>query len=144
MKLDFSRKNLVGLVIVLLILVLVWVVLKNQRIEITTDKTAYDNGGTLKAKIKNLSLRNVCFSSCYPYYLERRNGEWEPYDYQNCPHPDLAEKCFGLLAEKSFEILLPKVKGGTHRIAVPVCVNCEAGGGFREEEEFYSNEFIIE
>jgi len=32
---------------------------------------------------------------------------------------------------------------GPHRLAIPVCVECNINETFREAERFYSNEFMI-
>ena len=44
---------------------------------IRTDKTEYQPGENLKIKIKNNFKEQICFSSCYPYLLEKKNGEWK-------------------------------------------------------------------
>lgn len=143
-KINSNKKNLTILLIVCIILGVGLILAKSQKIEIITDKTRYENGGSLRVKIRNLSLRNVCFSSCYPYNLEKKNNQWKAYNYQACPHDDLAEKCLKLFGTKTFEISLPQVKAGIHRIAVSICNNCQAGQEFEETERFYSGEFEIQ
>jgi len=143
MKIYFSKKIFVGILIIFAILILGFLILKGQRVEIVTDGIKYDNGGLLRIKIRNLSLNRLCFSSCYPYYLERKVGEWKSYNYQDCPDSDLVERCIEPGKTKAFEIILPTVKEGPHRIAVPICENCKIGEEFKETERFYSNEFEI-
>lgn len=140
MKMD--KKLLIGIFIILIIGILgfLW---KGQKIVIEPDNIKYDNGGTLKMNIENYFLRKVCFSSCYPYFLEKKDGAWKSYLYQNCNKPDLIEKCIEPGKTKAFEIPLPVVKKGLHRIAVPLCENCKIGESFKETKRFYSAEFEI-
>lgn len=142
-KFNFEKKKFIIVLAIVIVGALGLFVWKGQKIVIVTDGTKYDNGGSLKIKIKNISLRNLCFSSCYPYYLERKNTDWQSYSYQLCPYPDLAKECIEPLQLKAFEASLPNIKNGSHRIAVPVCQNCEPGEQFRETTRFYSNEFEI-
>ena len=143
-KIKFNKKYLALFSIICIVLGIGLLFILTQKIVILTDKTGYQNGGSLRIKIRNLSLRNICFSACYPYYLEIKDGQWKSYNYQACPYDDLAESCLTLLGTKTFEISLPRVKSGIHRISVPICNNCRAGQGFEETGRFYSNEFEIE
>jgi len=143
MKINFSKKIGVSILVIFVILLFGLLLFQNQRVEILTDKKEYENGTTLKIKIRNLSLKNICFSSCYPYYLEKKEGSWKPYNYQECIEPDLAEKCMKPGETKAFEISLPKVKKGIHRVAIPCCENCKMNSEFKETKRFYSNEFEI-
>ena len=142
-KLNFDKKKFIIVLVIVIVGVLGLFVLKSQKVIIVTDGTKYDNGGNLKIKIKNVFLHNLCFSSCYPYYLERKNTDWQSYSYQSCPYSDLAEECIEPLRLKAFEASLPNIKDGLHRISVPVCQNCQPGEQFRETTRFYSNEFEI-
>lgn len=112
-------------------------------VSIKTDKTDYEEQGTLKLAIKNNSWKNICFSSCYPYVLEKKNNGWLSYPYQSCSKPDVNQICLSAFQSKFFEIILPFLDKGTHRLAVPACLNCDNKDGFREDNKFYSNEFSI-
>ncbi|MBU1000208.1 hypothetical protein KKE78_02315, partial [Patescibacteria group bacterium] len=113
-------------------------------VKIITDKKEYSKTEALKIKIKNNLSQNICFSSCYPYYLENKeNQEWEMYSYQNCESQDLIEKCIEPKEQKAFEIDLSLTKIDLHRIVLPVCVGCQLDQGFQENQRFYSNEFEI-
>ena len=145
---NLNKKVLAGILIILVLIVLMALLWKGQKVIIKTDKAEYDNASVMRVKIKNYSLDNICFSSCYPYYLEWKTGplasiEWSAYPYESCSDRDLAEKCLGPLRTKSFEIDLPRVKQGVHRISVPVCQNQGLGSEFKETGRFYSNEFEI-
>ena len=96
-------------------------------------------------KIENNSREKICFSSCYPYYLENGNGQFKSYGYGNCPKDDVVETCVESGQIKSFELVLGKmeIKKGIHRIAVPACLGCVLQDNFRQDKFFYSNEFII-
>lgn len=137
-----DKKILVAVLIGLAIVILgfFW---KQQKIVIKTDATLYENGAVLKTQIWNHSLENICFSSCYPYYLERKDGEWESYNYQNCPDSNLVQECINPWKIKAFELTLPLVQEGFHRLVVPICKECKIGEEFKEIEKLYSNEFEI-
>ena len=138
-----NKKLLIGLVIIIVLIsgFLVW---QTKGVSIVTDKKEYRSGEVLKVNIKSYLLSNVCFSSCYPYYIESKNKEWQSYDYGECQKPNLAEKCIEILWIKGFEISLDsRLQKGSHRLTVPVCVGCKEGEEFRETKIFYSNEFVI-
>lgn len=148
MKKDIDKKVLMAVLIVCIILAAALLIWKNQALKIITDKTEYNNGGSLKVKIKNPSFKNICFSSCYPYYLEWKIGsmasvEWGTYSYESCSSPDLTENCIGPFKLRAFETALPKAKIGAHRIAISICEDCAQGQEFIETKRFYSNEFEI-
>ena len=144
-----ENKDLI-ILIILTILVgggLIWqdrdYLIKTFPILIRTDKTEYQKGEILKLAIKNNLGKNICFSSCYPYHLEEKDGDWESYPYSECPKSDINEICLSARQSKFFEINLPFVDEGAHRLAIPVCFNCKDKDGFREDNKFYSNEFSI-
>lgn len=142
-----SQLLLILLIAVLGILILggIGVLFFNKAgIGISTDKNHYQADASLKVKLSNSSLKKLCFSSCYPYFLERKAEEWLSYPYQNCDHEDRIEKCAGGLKIKAFETTLPEVETGVYRLAIPVCEGCSAGEEFRETNRLYSNEFVIE
>ena len=70
-------------------------------------------------------------------------NKWESYQYGECPRPNLAEKCERSGEIKGFELTLAEAEKGLHRLAVPVCINCQDQEEFKETKRFYSNEFII-
>ncbi len=110
---------------------------------IKTDKIEYAKSDPLKVAIKNNLGEKICFSSCYPYYWERKDGGWEIYSYSDCQEANINEICLPAHQEKFFEINLSLLTAGIHRLVVPVCQNCEDKGGFTENDMFYSNEFLI-
>jgi hypothetical protein len=136
---------LVTLMLVLLVSWMGWQGYKLQQVGviIDTDKTEYKGGEVLRLRIENDFLENICFSSCYPYYLERKDGKWESYKYVECRRFDGNGHCIDAQDEKFFELTLPKVKKGIHRLSVPVCGGCASTEEFKEEKRFYSNEFLI-
>jgi hypothetical protein len=139
-----NKKLLIGiLLILLLILVLSFLWRAPQEVIITTDRTEYNLGEAPTMTIKNNLTSNICISSCYPYYLEKNNGEWENYLYEECGEPDLVEMCIEPKQAKGLELIISVTDPGLHRIAVPSCVNCQVGERFGENERFYSNEFTI-
>ena len=82
-------------------------------------------------------------SSCYPYYFEKKDGEWIGYDYENCPVSNLVENCINPKQAKAFEVVIPSIKTGLHRLALPACLGCNIKDKFREDNWFYSNDFVI-
>jgi len=110
---------------------------------ITTEKAEYLAGDNLRLKIKNDSGKELCFSTCYPYFLERKEENWERYNYVECKQTNIHNGCIKSEKEKAFELTLPEVEAGLHRLVVPVCSEYKPEEGFKEETEFYSNEFLI-
>ena len=141
------------MVVILLILIIVLIVivalraskeaLKGERAEVVTDKKEYAVGDSLKVKVKNALEEEICFSTCYPYYLERKDKDWKSYDYQSCLDKDAVDSCVEPEGVKAFELVLPQIEKGLHRLAIPACIGCEGGKRFKEEEWFYSNDFIV-
>lgn len=145
------KKILILIILILIILILIvgFLAWRGYQLKkgliITTYQKEYSQGENPKIKIKNNSEKNICFSSCYPYYLEKNNGALESYRYGKCPFADIAEICIKPGEIKAFELLLDKmvVEKGRHRIAIPACLGCTLQENFRKDKFFYSNEFII-
>lgn len=131
------------ILIVLVVISGTWLILEGRKIEILSDKTEYQKGENLKLKIKNRLIENICFSSCYPYLLERQDREWKSYIYGECQEADINETCIKPGQTKAFEITLFQTEQGLHRIRVSVCKDCKTGEDFKSGESFYSNEFEI-
>ncbi len=111
--------------------------------KITTDKNEYPIEAVLKVKIENDLKTDICFSSCYPYYFERKDEAGKNYQYINCPDEDLAEECTNSSQIKAFELTVPPIEKGVYRLAIPACVGCNLYDKFRKDQWFYSNEFTI-
>ncbi len=112
-------------------------------VSIVTQRKDYQNGEILELKITNNSGKKFCFSTCYPYLLEKKDKAWETYKYVECDRDNIHNGCIENGKEKGFELTLPKSISGLHRLAVPVCSECKEGETFKEESRFYSNEFIV-
>ena len=110
---------------------------------ISTNKKDYGNGESLIVTIKNTLKESICFSCCYPYYLEKNNGQWTSYHYGECEKEDVNEICVEQGQIKSFEIDLVFLEEGIHRLALPACSGCIIGEEFKEIKRFYSNEFSV-
>lgn len=134
-------------VIMALVAGFIWFEYQNsKKAVVKTNKIEYIEGENPKVIIKNKLQDDICFSSCYPYYLERKNGKgYESYKYGNCLNNDVAEKCIDPGQLKAFELLLEGIKfeKGFHRISIPACIGCALEEGFRKDKWFYSNEFLI-
>lgn len=142
------KKYLISILILILIVLTGFFSLWNKQgvkgeVLIQTDKTEYESGGNLKLKMKNNFDQRIGFSSCYPYYLERKNDNWVSYQYQDCSSPNVIGFAIEKREEKVFEIKLPVVPSGVHRLSIPICINCAPEEYFREDKRFYSNEFNI-
>jgi hypothetical protein len=110
---------------------------------VLTDKAEYVSGDELRIKIENKKNEKVCFSSCYPYYLQREEGIWNSYQYEDCMKKNIVENCVEPQNVKAFELTLPTLRKGTHRLLLSACVGCEMEQAFKKEENLFSNEFII-
>lgn len=134
----------VGIVALVAIILIAFLIFSNNNIKVITDKSEYEAGQALKVKIENNSRKNVCFSSCYPYFLEKKKEEkWEEYLYSKCLTDNLVEICVNPKEVKAFELTLFSMDGGFHRLAIPACVGCNVSEIFQEDKRFYSNEFIV-
>lgn len=137
----------IGGIVVLAVIILVVFLVSQQaqikKVNIITDKTDYKIEDALKVKIKNDLKESICFSSCYPYYLEKKDGQWKSYRYVACEANNLVERCVEPKQVKAFELILPFIEAGFHRLAIPACVGCSVQDLFKEDKRFYSNEFII-
>jgi len=142
------KKELILIIFFMILSVAVWQVWKFFRpsgsVSISTDKNDYKKGENIIVEIENKTNRNVCFSSCYPYYLEKKDGDWESYSYDNCSRIDLTGNCVKPKEKKFFQIEdFSYAKEGFHRLSVPACLGCNLVENFREDKKFYSNEFFI-
>ncbi len=126
------------------ILVLIVYLERDKGVEIATDKSTYAAGGALIVNIKNNSGAAVCFSECYPYYMQVMQEDWTSYEYGECLENDTVATCIGKNEVKTFKITLSQVETGRHRIKVPACVGCTAGENFRADKTYYSNAFNIQ
>lgn len=132
------------LVVIVLVGIYSFEMNKPGEINVKTEKTAYQTGEALKVKIENNLRKNICFSSCYPYYFEKKDGKWISYHYDSCPNSNLAENCLKPKQVKAFEIIIPSInEEGIHRLALPACLGCNLEEKFREDKWLYSNDFVI-
>ena len=140
-----NKKILIVILVVLLLVLVLGFLLKapQKEVIITTNRTEYSLGQAPTMIIRNNLASNICISSCYSYYLQKNNGEWVNYLYEECGEPDLAELCIEPNQAKSLELIISVTDSGLHRITVPFCVDCQIGEEFEENEKFYSNEFTI-
>ena len=114
-----------------------------KNISVLTDKGEYEIGEELKVKIKNSTDETLCFSSCYPYYIERKDGVWDRYRYQNCPKENITDKCVDPHEVKAFELTIPELIRGNHRLSIGACINCGLNEIFKADKNLISNQFII-
>ena len=135
-----------GLIILSIIITLSFVVPRNAEtgsVKINTDNGDYSIGDKLKIRIENNLEEKICFSSCYPYYFEKNEGAWNNYRYKECFEEDIINDCVDPNDTKAFELKIPTIKTGIHRIALPACIGCGFKDLFSENNRFYSNDFII-
>jgi len=133
--------------ILLLVLIGAWLAFflwSNRSLAVKVNGEAHNRGEEMKVEVRNKFWnKNLCLSSCYPYFLEKKDGTWDRYSYKECDIDDRISVCLGPRDEKVFRTLLPKVSPGVHRITVPVCEDCNLGTVFHEEDLFYSDTFEI-
>ena len=136
---------LAGLVLLGLIILAVFLIPPDvlEEVNIITDAKEYGIGDVLKVKIENNLRENICFSSCYPYNIEKKNGEWSSYLYENCPDGNLNKNCIDSRQVKAFEFVIPLIDAGSHRLGISACIGCSANEIFEEGRKFYSNNFLI-
>tara|TARA_Y100000310_G_scaffold329214_1_gene398621 strand:- start:398 stop:841 length:444 start_codon:yes stop_codon:yes gene_type:complete len=143
------RALLIPIIVLLIIVIGLFFFTKNDtdkgtQFKVATEKNEYAIGETLKINIENGLDQKVCFSSCIPYYIEKKNQEWTKYSSE-CTLDDIIELCIDSQEVKAFEIVLPDVlETGSHRITIPVCQQCSIGDQFQESNQFSSNQFIIQ
>jgi len=142
-----SDRNFFLLLAITIVVLIVIIVTNSYRhmegVEILTDRTEYKIGDPLKVKIENKGDDKLCFSSCYPYYIEKKNGGWKSYNYIACSQDNKVERCIDPKEVKAFELTVPPIEKGEHRLAIPACVGCQIQEEFESDKWFYSNEFKI-
>ena len=116
---------------------------KSGSVGISTDKLEYAPGDSQIVSIKNDFGKTICFSSCYPYRLEKRDDEWKAYEYDECSDEDVVDICISQSGIKKFKIALDEAEAGVHRISIGACVDCSLGEPFKEDMIFYSNSFEV-
>lgn len=105
----------------------------------------YEKGEQVELTIRNNTSEQICFSSCFPYYLQRRkNDKWVTYDYPSCSDEDLSTSCISPSQVKKFRLTLEKyVRANSHRFAIPIFKGGEKGEKFEETERIYSEPFEV-
>jgi hypothetical protein len=123
-----------------------WLIKSVRAAEVVTDRGEYGIGDPLEVKIQNESSKPVCFSSCSPFYLEKREGGvvWQKYSYDDCEENDIIELCLDAAGLKKFQLFLDDAKSGLHRLKIPVCIGCAAGEKFTANADIFSNTFKVE
>jgi len=136
---------LAGLILLGLIVLIAFLIPPDvpEEVNIITDAREYGLGDTLKVKIENNLKENICFSSCYPYNIQKENGEWIFYHYEDCLDSNLNESCIDPREVKAFELIIPFIDEGSHRLSISACIGCNANEVFEQGQRFYSNNFII-
>jgi hypothetical protein len=114
-----------------------------ESISVITDRKEYVLGDNLKVKISNNSNDKLCFSSCYPYYIEKKANDWQAYKYEDCPEQDKVDSCVGPEEVRAFELTLPPLEKGEHRLMIQACVGCQSNDLFIKNKELFSNQFIV-
>ncbi len=109
------------------------------------DRGSYQVGENLEVAVENGFNRDICFSSCYPYLMERQqeNGSWEEYDYPECLEANRAIDCVAASGKKKFRVALDDVAAGIHRLKIAACVGCAANESFKSQQVLYSDIFQI-
>lgn len=139
---------LVILLIALFVLfsILISIFLKGGELEVTTEYEEYNNIQNIELKIVNNSKVEFCFSSCYPYYIEKFNTSsqaWDKYEYVECETLDLIEICISPGETKGFEAEVGTLEKGEHRMSIPICKKCNKEEIFQKDDLIYSNNFNV-
>lgn len=116
-----------------------------EAVEIFTEKKTYSMDEELKVEIENKTGEKICFSSCYPFFMQSDGGTWSNYPYSDCEHKNVAETCIDPNGLKAFGISLGDmfVKPTLNRLAIPACIGCALGEDFRVDKILYTNEFEV-
>ena len=110
-----------------------------------TDKTEYWAGATAEVTINNDTGKPVCFSSCYPYFLEIQVGDkWQKYSYGACDEGQIAVSCMKAGELKKFQLTLAEAVSGVHRLNIQICSGCAAGQKFKADSTVISNTFTVQ
>ena len=138
------------IIILIMVVVIVSYVIPEEQgakdlVIILTDKQEYESGENLRVKIENNTKERVCFSSCYPYYIQKMNGDkqWKDYQYEDCTNDNLVEDCVDSKNVKAFEFTVPRIDQGEHRLIIGACVGCNLRQSFERHKNLISNNFII-
>ena len=117
-----------------------------QLVTISTDKTEYEQGEIVRVLVKNNLDKTICFGTCNPCYLEKKNDKWEAYSKLLCTR-NFIGKCLQPKETKIFEptkdIPYIEIEKGNYRVVCSICIDCEGSIHFREDRLIYSNEFTI-
>ncbi len=125
---------------------------KSPSLKISLNKSEYKIGDNLKVMFANLSSKNMCFSSFYPYLMQKAQVDglkhkynWKTYSYPKTNQKDIVKDCFKPQETKTFLIKLDNVyQEGTYRLSIPICFGCKKGDLFRDDQNFHSEKFKIE
>jgi hypothetical protein len=117
-----------------------------EALTIRTDKWEYTPTEKAIIIIENTSDKKACFSSCYPFYLEKQEASWQYYRYDQCPEDNIADICVNPYDKKAFEVFLGDLwpTPASHRFVISTCFTCNEGDKFKMDEIFFSNVFKIE
>ncbi len=145
-----KEKILIGVLAVVIILAGGWLI-RDRYIRTTTakavdiifEKKGYSKQDMMRITIKNNLMENICFSSCYPYYMEKKQDIWMVYNYEDCQEYDLSDKCIEGGESGGFELSLADADKGIHRLVISVCRGCSPQQKFKENARIYSEEFVI-
>jgi len=115
-----------------------------KELDVKIEKSYYSQGESLRLNVKNHLSEKVCFSSCYPYFLEKReDGKWVRYEYSDCPEENVNEICIFPKELKGFKISLDAIEPGVHRVVIPVSDGREEGEEFQEIKKVSSDKFMV-
>jgi len=142
---ETHKKIAVGFIVVAILGVL-WIFGRPKRAEAITNKREYPVGSELVVSIQNNLGRGICFSECYPYFLQKNGGDtgnWQNYEYGKCQDFDAAIDCVQDRGFKEFRLPLEDVDPGLNRLMIPVCLGCQTGDKFNRDTAIYSNTFQV-
>ncbi len=138
-------KIIIGIAAVAAITILCFFSVAARSAKAVMDKTEYKVGGPAEITIKNDAGKPICFSSCYPYFLEKQVGDnWQKYSYGACDEDQVAVSCIPAGKFKKFQLTLDEAVKGLHRLAIQVCSGCAAGQKFEADLAITSNTFTVQ
>ena len=132
-------KIIIGLSVIFIIFSswLIWK-LQTTNVLVFTDRAEYEKRKNLIVAIQNNFQENICFSSCYPYFLEKKKGywEWDGYRYGVCDKEDINTSCIESNQVKAFEIELSWARTGLNRLVIPVVLTVRWRNNLKKIKDF--------
>ena len=113
-------------------------------VSVELSKDIYKRGEEMQLTVGNNSFKKICFSTCFPYYLQYKEENWNTYNYPSCSEKNLNMPCVSPGESKTFSFSLnKKLREKIHRLAIPINRGGEKGSKFEEDQKVHSEIFDV-